>query len=463
MMGRSLLIQRTDHMSKLFGTNGVRGVVNQDMNSQLALQMGKAIGTVLPGTVAIATDTRYTCDMIRSAVSSGLMAVGCDVLYLGSIPTPALQYYVKTHQVSAGVMITASHNPPEFNGIKVIDSDGTEASAEHEKEIEDKYDEVIPLVEWEKTGSCREVTGAADDYVEAIISKLDVDAIREANLTVVLDCTNGASYYTSPLLLKKLGVRAITLNGNPQGEFPGHPSEPTEDNLQDLMKMVRDTPEAVLGIAHDGDADRCVFVDGEGNYVPGDKTLAILSASIIRQNKGGIIVTPVATSSVIDDAVTEAGGTVVRTAVGSPKVARKMMDNGGVFGGEENGGLIFADHQFCRDGGMAIGRMLECILANGPLKDQVAALTPYYTVKKKIVCPDHLKEEVLKYLDKNTEGLNKDPTDGLKILLDDGWVLARASGTEPIFRVYAESKDKAVAEELASKYENMAKVCISSM
>ena len=190
MMGRPLYIQRTDHMSKLFGTNGVRGVVNQDMNSQLALQMGKAIGTVLPGTVAIATDTRYTCDMIRSAVSSGLMAVGCDVLYLGSIPTPALQYYVKTHQVSAGVMITASHNPPEFNGIKVIDSDGTEASAEHEKEIEDRYDEVIPLVEWEKTGSCREISGAADDYVDAIISKLDVEAIRAANLTVVLDCTN---------------------------------------------------------------------------------------------------------------------------------------------------------------------------------------------------------------------------------------------------------------------------------
>ena len=388
-MGRPLYIQRTDHMSKLFGTNGVRGVVNQDMNSQLALQMGKAIGTVLPGTVAIATDTRYTCDMIRSAVSSGLMAVGCDVLYLGSIPTPALQYYVKTHQVSAGVMITASHNPPEFNGIKVIDSDGTEDSAEHEKEIEDRYDEVIPLVEWEKTGSCREISGAADDYVDAIISKLDVEAIRAANLTVVLDCTNGASYYTSPLLLKKLGVRAITLNGNPQGEFPGHPSEPTEDNLQDLIKMVKATG-ASLGIAHDGDADRCVFVDGEGNYVPGDKTLAILARSIVKENGGGIVVTPVATSSVIDETVSSVGGKVVRTAVGSPKVARRMIDDGGIFGGEENGGLIFADHQFCRDGGMAIGRMLESIIKIGPLKEQVDSLVPFYTVKKKLVCPDEL-------------------------------------------------------------------------
>lgn len=450
-------------MTKLFGTNGVRGVVNQDMNVHLALQMGKAIGSVSPGTIAIATDTRYTCDMIRSAVSSGLMAVGCDVRYLGVIPTPALQYYVKTHNVAGGVMITASHNPPEFNGIKVIASDGTEASSEQESAIEDMYDQTIPVRKWDEVGICEEVTGAADDYVNAIIAKLDVDTIREAGLTVVLDCTNGASFYTTPLLLKKLGVRAITINGNPQGEFPGHPSEPTEDNLQDLMKMVRDTPEAVLGIAHDGDADRCVFIDGDGNYVPGDKTLAILAGSIVKANNGGIIVTPVATSSVIDDTVTKAGGTVDRTAVGSPKVARRMMENGGLFGGEENGGLIFADHQYCRDGGMAIGRMLESIIVNGPLKDQVASLTPFYTVKKKIVCPDHMKEEVIKYLDQNTEGLNKDLTDGLKLLFDNGWVLARASGTEPIFRVYAESKDKAVAEELASKYENMVKVCISSM
>ncbi len=450
-------------MTKMFGTNGVRGVVNQDMNSNLALQMGKAIGAVNPGPYAIATDTRYTCDMIRSAVSSGLMSVGCDVLLLGAMPTPALQYYVKTPNVAGGVMITASHNPPEFNGIKVIASDGTEATTEQEASIEAKYDEIIPCVGWASVGTCTEVSGAADDYVDSIVSKLDVDLIREAELTVILDCTNGASFYTSPLLLRKLGVRAITINGNPQGEFPGHPSEPTEENLQDLMKMVRDTPEAVLGIAHDGDADRCVFVDGDGNYVPGDKTLAILGSSIVKQNGEGTVVTPVATSSVIDDAVGKVGGEVVRTAVGSPKVARKMMETGGLFGGEENGGLIFADHQYCRDGGMAIGRMLESIINIGPLKDQVAALTPFYTVKKKIVCPDHLKEEVLKYLDKNTEDVNKDTTDGLKLLFDNGWVLARASGTEPIFRVYAESTDKAVAEELASKYESMAKICISSM
>ena len=449
-------------MTKMFGTNGVRGVVNQDMNVQKALQIGKAIGAVTPGVTAIATDTRYTCDMLKMAVSAGLMSVGCDVIDLGSLPTPALQYYVRTHSVVGGVMITASHNPPQFNGIKVIANDGTEASPQQEEAIEAKYDEEIAPVSWKDTGHTSRYVGAADDYVDAIVSKLDVDAIREANLTVVLDCTNGAAFYTSPLLLRRLGVRAITLNGNPQGEFPGHPSEPTEDNLQDLMKMVRDTPEAVLGIAHDGDADRCVFVDGEGNYVPGDKTLAILARSIVKENGGGIVVTPVATSSVIDETVSSVGGKVVRTAVGSPKVARRMIDDGGIFGGEENGGLIFADHQFCRDGGMAIGRMLESIIKIGPLKEQVDSLVPFYTVKKKLVCPDDLKEPVLNFLDENTPNIRKDTTDGLKLIFTNGWVLARASGTEPIFRVYAESRDKAVAEELASKYEAMVDEYLSS-
>ncbi|MBQ2486703.1 MAG: phosphoglucosamine mutase [Candidatus Methanomethylophilus sp.] len=449
-------------MTKMFGTNGVRGVVNQDMNVQKALQIGKAIGAVTPGVTAIATDTRYTCDMLKMAVSAGLMSVGCDVIDLGSLPTPALQYYVRTHSVVGGVMITASHNPPQFNGIKVIANDGTEASPQQEEAIEAKYDEEIAPVSWKDTGHTSRYVGAADDYVDAIVSKLDVDAIREANLTVVLDCTNGAAFYTSPLLLRRLGVRAITLNGNPQGEFPGHPSEPTEDNLQDLMKMVRDTPEAVLGIAHDGDADRCVFVDGEGNYVPGDKTLAILARSIVKENGGGIVVTPVATSSVIDETVSSVGGKVVRTAVGSPKVARRMIDDGGIFGGEENGGLIFADHQFCRDGGMAIGRMLESIIKIGPLKEQVDSLVPFYTVKKKLVCPDDLKESVLNFLDENTANIRKDTTDGLKLIFTNGWVLARASGTEPIFRVYAESRDKAVAEELASKYEAMVDEYLSS-
>lgn len=449
-------------MTKLFGTNGVRGVINEDLTSKVALQVGKALAAVTPGTIAIATDARYTCEMLLSAVSSGIMAVGSNVIFLGMLPTPALQYYVKTHNVAGGVMITASHNPPEFNGIKVIASDGTEATPEQEAAIEAKYDEFIPLARWDRVGSMKTVGGYADEYVNSILSKLDVDKIKEADLTVVLDCANGASAYTSPLLLKKLGVRAITLNCNPQGEFPGHRSEPTEDNLQDLISMVKKTG-AVLGMAHDGDADRCVFVDNEGNYVPGDIALAVLGKSLIKQNGGGIVVTSLAASSAIGDSISSIGGEVIRTAIGSPKVARKMMEVGSIFGGEENGGLIFADHQYCRDGAMAIGRMLECIIENGPLKNQIDALPKYHSVRLKIHCPDNFKADLISYIDKSTEGFNKDYTDGLKIITDSGWVLVRPSGTEPLFRIYAESSNKTTVEQMAKKYEEMVVTFLESM
>jgi phosphomannomutase/phosphoglucomutase len=439
-------------MGRMFGTNGIRGVVNKDMNVALALQIGKAVGKEFPGRVAVGTDTRLSADMLTSAVASGLMAVGCDVDLLGMLPTPAIQYYVKTHDdVAAAVVVTASHNPPEFNGLKVIASDGTEASKDEEEAIEDLYDTEIETVAWDKAGRARRVDGADEDYVDAVLSRADVKAIQDAKLTVVLDCANGASCYTSPLLLRKLGVRAIMLNSSPDGTFPGHPSEPTAENLADLCRTVPEV-KADLGIAHDGDADRCVFVDGSGNYVPGDKVLAVLARSMCQKNPGSVVVTPVATSSVIDDAVRAAGGRVVRTAVGSPVVARKMMEVSGIMGGEENGGLIFPDHQYCRDGAMAIVRMLECIIRDGPLEGQVASLPVYYTVKDKIACPNERKKELLKHMSDFAAGEPIDNTDGIKVLYSDGWVLMRPSGTEPIFRIYAETKDETKSKAYADRF-----------
>jgi phosphomannomutase/phosphoglucomutase len=384
------------------------------------------------------------------------MAVGCKVLDLGVIPTPALQYFVKTHDyVSGGVMITASHNPPQFNGIKCIASDGTEMHKYGEEKIEALYRQVIPANPWNTIGSIEKVIGAADSYINAVISNVDSNEIRHAGLKVVLDCANGAACRTTPLLLQKLGVVAITLNADPQGEFPGHPSEPTEDNLQDLMTLTKFV-KADLGIAHDGDADRTVFVSQKGKYISGDKSLALISKNELSEKKGGVIVTPVSSSSMVEDVVKEAGGTVIYTAVGSPIVARKMMEVKAIFGGEENGGLIFPEHQFCRDGAMTIAKMLECVVKYGPLHKQVDALPVYYVNKRKVPCPDDKKETLLAMM-KALYNENKiDATDGLKIFFDDGWILARPSGTEPIFRIFSESKDENVAIERGQKFEDIA-------
>jgi phosphomannomutase/phosphoglucomutase len=438
---------------RLFGTNGVRGIINDDMTSELALQMGKAIGTVLGGTLAIATDTRASADMIKMAVSSGMMSVGVNVIDLGVLPTPAIQYFVKTHSdVSGGVMITASHNPPEFNGIKCISPDGTEASRKEEEEIESLYFTEIPCAPWNEIGSIEKIRGAGEKYVDAIVSNVDAEAIRKAGLKACIDCANGAACETTPLLLSKLNVKITTINCNPQGD-PGRLSEPTEENLKDLISLTRST-RSDLGIAHDGDADRCVFVSGDGKYVSGDKSLALLSKYILSKKKG-LVVTPVSSSSLVEEIVEGAGGTIEYTAVGSPIVARKMIETGAAFGGEENGGLIFPEQQYCRDGGMTVAKMLECIAKDGPLKGQISKFPVYYTVKKKIECPNDMKKYALDHVAKESAGAKIDNTDGMKIIFKDGWVLARPSGTEHIFRIFSESKNEETAKERAEKYESM--------
>ena len=255
------------------------------------------------------------------------------------------------------------------------------------------------------------------------------------------------------MLLKKLHIKTVTINCNAQGEFPGRPSEPTEENLSDLITLTTKTG-ASLGIAHDGDADRCVFIADGGDFVSGDKSLALLAKLELSKRKGKVV-TPVSSSSLVEEVVLEAGGILKYTAVGSPIVARKMKEYGAIFGGEENGGLIFPEMQYCRDGAMTVAKMLESIATNGPLSVQMSQLPVYYTQKRKIECPNDMKQAVINYLKKSVKDGNMDNTDGLKIIYADGWVLARPSGTEPIFRIYSESKDEMVSIARANHFEEL--------
>lgn len=439
---------------KMFGTNGIRGIANEYLECNMLVKIGMSIAKVLgPGPIAIAMDTRTSSDMIRSAVSAGIMSMGCDIRNLGMIPTPALQYYVKTHgDVTGGVMITASHNPPEFNGVKCISKDGTECSPQEEKAIEDTFDKDLKTVSWEKIGSETIITDAGEDYIDSIIAKSDINLIKRAKLTVCIDCSNGAASETTPLLLKRLGVKTLSINSSPDGMFPGHFSEPVESNLSELKALVTSSG-ADLGAAHDGDADRCVFVTDKGRYLTGDVSLALLSKNAVMNNDSKKVVTTVATSSMISDVVKKAGGETELTAVGSPIVARKMMENGGIIGGEDNGGIIFADHQYCRDGAMAIVRMIEMIARNGSLEKQVNELPVYHTIKHVLGCEDGLKQKILHILEDNHKNENINTVDGVRIDYDDGWVIMRPSGTEPKFRITSESQDQKVAEERANRFK----------
>ena len=440
-------------MTRLFGTNGIRGVVGEAMNADLAVKVGRAIGTFFEGgPVGLARDPRLSGPMLARAAASGLMSAGCDVIDLGMVPTPCAQYFVaKSGHLKGAIVVTASHNPREFNGLKAIDARGMEMRREDEESIEAIFFEGrFHAAAWSDVGSSRADDTAIPRYMEAIEAKVDAEAIRKRNPMVVVDPGNGAGCVVTPYLLRSLGCRVLTLNAQPDGAFPGRLPEPTPDHLGDLMRVVSEV-HADLGIAHDGDADRATFVDDKGAFVVGDKALALLARAAVK-GRGGTVVTPVSTSSVLEEVVRASGGKVIRTRVGSPIVARAMFESGAAFGGEENGGVIFPDHQFCRDGAMSAAKMLELIAHEGKsLSALVAALPQYHIKKANVEVPVERRDAFLAAIVELAKGRKVDSTDGVKILEADGAVLVRPSGTEPIFRVYAEAKTPNRADTLAEE------------
>jgi phosphomannomutase/phosphoglucomutase len=282
-----------------------------------------------------------------------------------------------------------------------------------------------------------------------------VDAIRKARIKVVVDPAGGPGAVVTPGLLKDLGCQVIGINDELDGTFSQRPSEPVEKNLAALMKAVKNEG-AALGVAHDGDADRCIFIDDKGRFVGGDESFAIVARHYLERTGGGIFCTPVSTSNLVREVVEAAGGTYITTAVGSPIVARVMIEKDATFGGEENGGLIFPQMQHCRDGAMSAAAMLEILATGGTsLSRLVDGLPEYYTIKEKFDCPDDRKQALmdrLKEAYKAEKDIQVDTIDGIKLTHPDGsWVLIRPSGTEPIYRVYAESKDAKTARRLADE------------
>lgn len=440
-------------MSRLFGTNGVRGVVNRDLTAEMVVRLGGAIGAHLRGgRVGIATDTRTSRHMLKGAAVAGLLGAGCTVVDAGECPTPCLQYFVKTRGLAGGVIVTASHNPPEYNGIKVVDAEGMEIGREREEAIEALYQGAAgPGPPWQDLKPLVPDPSAREAYLRAIQGRVDAGAIQAARFRVVLDCGNGASCYTSPYLLRDLGCQVTTLNGQPDGMFPGHPSEPVRENVEELLEATR-AAGADVGMVHDGDADRVIFVDEAGHYVDGDQSLALVAQMVVKGKGGGTVVTPVSSSSCVEDVVRTAGGRVQYTKVGAPVVARTMFEMGAVFGGEENGGLILPDHQYCRDGAMGAAKMLEILArAREPLSKLVARIPKYALDKSTLHVPAAKKEATLRGMRASVDDLKVETIDGMKIHYPEGWVLVRPSGTEEVFRIFAEGRDPPTAKALARR------------
>lgn len=436
-------------MKQIFGTFGVRRVANEVMEPEFASKIAAAYGTLVQGKVAIGGDTRTTTPMLKYAITAGLLSSGCDVVDLGILPTPAVQYAIRQYY-DGGIIITASHNPPKYNGIKLVDEDGIGIHEEMELAIEDIYFNNNPKrAKWQNIGTCYKNTEIIEEYISEVIKRVDVDVIRNAKLKVVLDCGSGAACDTAPFLLQRLDCELITLNCQADGHFPGRDPEPIEVNLTELIETVKALG-ADIGIAHDGDADRTICIDEKGSFILGDKTFSLVEKQMLKENNGGTIVTTVATSAAVYDIAEEYNGNVIATAVGDLLVARKLKDENGLFGGEENGGLIFPEFVYGRDAAMSAAKILEIMAKEKkPLSKLVGELPTYYSAKEKIECPDDIKRKIMDKIAKETADLEIDTTDGVKIFKDNGWVIIRPSGTEPIFRCFSESNSQEKADEMA--------------
>src|SRR5208337_5130701 len=307
---------------RLFGTNGVRGIAGKEMTPELTLHIGKALGTMRPGKIAVGRDTRTSGPVLINALKAGLLATGCDVVDCGILPTPALQHIVKEHY-DGGAMITASHNPPEYNGVKIIEPDGTEMGDEETIRLEELLsDHSIPVKPWDQVGTEVAALHLIEEYIYAVASQFEENIGRE--ITVVVDPGSGPACQTTPAILQALGCRVLTINGIMDGTFLGRLPEPSAEGLKGLAALVL-AAHAAFGVAHDGDADRAVFIDEKGNFVEENHEFALI-AQYICKNKKGTIVTPVSTSQIVEMVADAAGCSVQYTPIGSIYVARTMRE-----------------------------------------------------------------------------------------------------------------------------------------
>ncbi len=440
---------------RLFGTNGVRFIPGVSHDLDFVINLGEAIGTYFgSGEVLVGQDGRLSSPALSNAVVSGLLSSGRDVAESGLVPTPALQYGVKAMGLKGGVMVTASHNPPQYNGVKVSGSDGVEIPHLDEQRIEKIYfDKSQNRADWKSIGVARPEPSVVRTYLSGILSKVNVKAIAERRFTVVMDLGNGAQSVAAPYLVEALGCKLITLNSVVDGGFPGRGPEPTPDTLKDLSAAVKSTG-ADLGVAYDGDGDRSIFCDEDGKVVWGDQSGCLVADFVLRRHRGGTVVTSVSSGQAIESVAKKHGAKVLRTRVGSVEISRTILERNAVFGFEENGGCIYQPHLPVRDGGMTTALMLECIAGRGMSFSKVLAFVVprYFQAKTKVEIPAKMVESAMRAVERQAKG-EVERTDGIKLWTGEHtWVLVRPSGTEPIMRIFAEAEAQEVADQLVKKF-----------
>lgn len=437
----------------LFGTSGIRGKANTVVTTQLSLRIGQALATNTKAkAILTAHDTRTTSPMLYYALAAGIAACGTTVLQQGIIPTPVLAYLTRQTRADVGVMITASHNPPEYNGIKPYNPDTTAYNRTQQNQIERLVrQQKFKLTTWQNTGQITTID-ETHQYVEMIT---DTVKLRKP-WRIILDLGNGAASRLAPRIFRELDCKATTINAQPDGHFPGRGAEPNEKSLKPLCSIVRKL-RADIGIAYDGDGDRMVTTDERGRLSPLDQIFAAFAAHKIRNQQNRTIVTHVETSMCVEEAVEKEDGEVVRTKVGDVSIAEVTKERKATFGGEPCGAWIHPNYHYCPDGILSSILFLQALEEANQKPSQFTAKIPTYPLlRQNIECPNQAKPKVMKRAFETLpeafrEATGQSKTDGLRLALSQGWLLIRPSGTEPQIRITVEATTGKRAESIMRK------------
>jgi phosphoglucosamine mutase len=434
---------------RLFGSSGIRGLANIEVTPLLAQKVGAAIASQFEGgAILIGRDTRLSGEMLERALISGVVSCGFAAGTLGIVPTPAVAWLTKEMGAEAGVAISASHNPPQYNGLKIFDTTGMAYTVEQQERLEELIEgDEFMTSSWNRVGSV-ESMDAGRIYVDALVQLTAL--ARDWN--IACDLFNGATCTVAPALFEDLGVKTTFINAQPDGHFPAGNPEPTAESLTRLGGMIRKM-RGNIGFGFDGDGDRMMAVDGRGMVPSPDRVLAAYARYVIKANGGGVVVTHVGASMSVEEAVEAVGGTVVKTKVGDVHVAEAMDVHEAVFGGEPAGAWIHPDVHMCPDGLLSALRLMLALETEGKtLSEFIEDIPEYPTLRDKVQCSNEVKGDVIESISKfeNEFGDIKDVStvDGVRLQLKDGWVLIRPSGTEPSIRITVEAHESGRAEEL---------------
>jgi len=440
-------------MTLKISISGIRGITGGSLTEGVISDFSKAFASFIKrGTVVVGRDSRFSGEKIKDSVIANLNGLGIDVIYLGICPTPTVQLMVKELKADGGMVITASHNPAEWNGLKFVRKDGIFLNKDEAERLIKKY-ENRSFIASSKTGTLNVQDKPLDPHIKKVLGCVDVEAIRKRKFKVVLDSCNGAGSVITVKLLKKLGCEVIELYTDTNKPFPHNP-EPIPDNLKDLCEKVK-AAGADIGFAQDADADRLAVVTEKG-VAPGEEyTLAIAAEYILSRNidSGVKVITNLSTSMMVDNIAKKYGAKVIRTRIGEVNVAEEMVKHKALFGGEGNGGVMYPKVGYSRDSLIGIGLILNSLSSSGKkISEVIESLPRYFIVKEKINCSSKdaadafLSKVAVKFKDESI-----DRTEGLKVILKNAWIHIRASNTESVIRVIAEAETQNKARELINK------------